>query len=180
MATIWEKIKDNFTTLFVTTLVALLTVFSDSIVGNIKFAVNRANLRTTHYEKLATDLSNYTFSAENVTEFYEQGWTSKSSLELAVKPYNDAIVNLRKQEYVNAALLHRFWDADDVSRFKAVMETVREVDTQIHSLNSEAEAVANAVKPKADPAVTKPVTDKLKPLIEELKSRVSAFLSDLN
>jgi hypothetical protein len=179
MATIREKIKENFATLLITTTIALITVFSDKIVGDIKFAVNRANLRTAHYEKLAADISNYTFFAENVTEYYDQGWTTKSSLEKVVPPYNEAIVTLCKQEYVTLALLHRFWDTDNVSRFKEVMETVREIDTQIHSLNSEAEAIATGAKQKADPAVTKPITDKLKLLVTKLKTRINAFLSNL-
>ena len=148
-------------------------------MGDIKFAVNRANLRTAHYEKLAADISNYTFFTENVTEYYDQGWTTKSSLEKVVLPYNEAIVTLRKQEYVTLALLHRFWDTDDVSRFKEVMETVREIDTQIHSLNPEAEAIATGAKQKADLAVTKPVTDKLKLLVTKLKERINTFLSHL-
>jgi hypothetical protein len=179
MATIWEKIKDNFATLLITTTVAIITVFSDKIVGDIKFAVNRANLRTAHFEKMAADISNYAFFAENVTEYYDQGWTTKSSLEKVVPPYNDAIVTLRKQEYITLALLHRFWGRDDVRRFAEVMESVREIDTHIHSLNSEAEAIATGAKQKADPAVTKPITDKLKLSVTRLKERISTFLSHL-
>lgn len=179
MGTIWEKVKDNFATLLVTTVIAVITVFSDKIVGDIKAAVNRANLRTSHYEKLAADLSNYTFSAENVAEFYEQGWTTKSSLEKVVLPYNEAIVSVRKQEHATLALLHRFWDEDDVIRFRGLMETVKEVDHLIHAFNAEAEAVATGVKTKADPAATRPVSEKLKPRLAELKTELSAFLSGL-
>lgn len=179
MDTIWETFKTHFSTLLITATIALLTVFSDKIVGDIKFAVNRADLRTAHYETLAADISNFAFNAEIITEYYEQGWTTKSSFDSIAPSYNEAIVKLRKQEYVTLALLTRFWKKDDVDRFKEVMEIVKKIDTQIHSLNSEAEAVITGAKSKADPAVTKPVTDKLKVLIPEMQTKINTFLSQL-
>lgn len=179
MNTIWETVKGNFATLLITTTIAFLTVFSDKIVGDIKFAVNRADLRTTHYEMIAADISSFTFNAEIVTESYDQGWTTKSSFDSIAPSYNEAIVKLRKQEYVTLALLTRFWKKDDVNRFTEVMETVKKIDAEIHSLNPEAEAVVNGTKPRADPTVTKPATDKLKMLIPELRIRINNFISNL-
>lgn len=168
MATIKETLKEKIVTLIIPAVIALLTIFSDKIVEQVKLSVNRANLRTSHYERLSSEISFFAFASENVTEYYENGWTTKSSLEAIVPDYNNAITSLRKNEYVTFGLLHRFWEKGDVERFQRIMETVKKIDVQIHSMNAEAEAVVTGKKERADLNTTKPVTDRLKVLNKEL------------
>jgi hypothetical protein len=179
MAAIIEKLKEHFTTVLVTTFLALLTFFSDVIVEKVKLGINRANLRTTHYESMASSISSYVYASENVTEFYANGWTDKSSLHAIVPDFNTAIVALRKNEYVYFGLLNRYWDKEDINRFRSVMETVKKIDFHIHLMNGEAQAVETGKKERADMAVTKPITDKLLVLIKELDKKVTEFLSNL-
>ena len=174
-----QTLKTNFVTLLVTTIVAIITVFSDTIVGDIRFSLNKADLRVASYEKFTSSISNFVFNAEIVTEFYDQGWTTASSLKFAVPPYNDAITDLRKNEYVTYGMLNRFWTKDDINRFEDVMETVKKIDFQVHSLNPEAEAVINGTKLKADIKFTEPIADTLKSLNRELETRVKKFLLPL-
>jgi hypothetical protein len=179
MAKIRDKLLENLSSFVIAGVIALLTVFSDRIVGDIKFAMNRADLRTTRYETVAATLSNHVYATENVAEYYEKGWTDKASVEMLGKWYNETITELRKQEFVTLALLHKYWDEDDVERFSQLMTDIRNADATIHDLNPEATAIANGTKKTADPAVTKPIVDRLKPLIQRLRTSLTAFLTSL-
>lgn len=179
MGTIKEKLKEHFIAVLITTFVGLLTFFSDKIVERVKLSINRANLRTTHYESMASGISSYVYACENVTEFYANGWTNKSSLEAVVPDYNNAIVVLRKNEYVFIGLLGRYWEKEDINRFQSLMETVKKIDFHIHSMNAEAQAVITGKQELANRAVTKPITDKLLILTKELEKKVVDFLSKL-
>jgi hypothetical protein len=179
MNDILTQLKNNIVALIITTIVAIFTLFSDKILGDIKFELNKADLRVSSYEKFTVDISSYVFDAENVTEYYQNGWTTLTSLNMVTPAYNNAIDELRSQEYVTYELLHRFWKPDDISRFEKVMETVKKIDTQIHSLNSEAESVKNGTKKSADPKITMPVVKNLNQLDRELENRVKAFFLNL-
>lgn len=179
MPTIVEKLKESSITILVTSFITLITIFSDKIFENIKFGLNRADLRISQYENLATGISDFAFEAENITEYYEYGWTTKLSLEVVAPEYNAAITNLRRKEYVVTGWLNRFWSKEDVMRYTVIMETAKKIDFQIHSLNMEAELIVNGKKEKADTAITGPVVKNLKLLNAELQQQITHFLSKL-
>jgi DNA-binding Lrp family transcriptional regulator len=56
-----DIISNNVGTWLAAVTVALLTIFSDKILGRIRFSLNRADLRVKYFEQLATDLSTYVF-----------------------------------------------------------------------------------------------------------------------
>ncbi|HST61037.1 MAG TPA: hypothetical protein VLK84_20200, partial [Longimicrobium sp.] len=80
MAALKDKLLEHLTTYVIAGLIALLTVFSDRIVGDIKIAINRADLRASQYDEVAAALSSHVFAVENVSEYYERGWTTKESV----------------------------------------------------------------------------------------------------
>lgn len=65
--------------------------------------------------------------------------------------------------------------------FEEIMQIVRDVDSKIHEFNPQAEIIANSKDPnlKADPAVTRPIIERLKPSVTELESKVKSFLINL-
>ena len=174
-----KKIVDNLIALIVTTIIAIITLFSDKIVGKIKFELNKADLRISFYEKFAASISSFIVDAENVINYYYNGVTAKTSLHKAVDPYNNSIDDLRKQEYITYANLHKYWGDDDVMRFETIMETAKKIDILIHSLNPGAEAMENGVKKNADPQVIKPTVVKLIPLNKQLEIDVKRFFFNL-
>lgn len=179
MPSLKDKLLENLSTFVIAGLVTLLTVFSDRIVGDIKFTINRADLRASKYDEVAAALSNHVFAVENVSEYYERGWTTKESVSSLATWYNESISAVRKDEYATLALLHKYWDEDDVGRYEQLMKDIRTVDATIHELNAEAPAIVAGTKPTADPAITKPITDKLNPLIQRLRTMVTEFLTNL-
>lgn len=130
-------------------------------------------------DKLSTDLNGYMFAAEIVVERYEKNLTSKESLEDAVlKLYNPAIKKLREREYANIAFFRRSYDKEAVNDFKKIMEKVKKIDSLIHEFNPEAEKIASGVQSKADPRITKPILEKISPVLKELQTKVHSFLSE--
>ena len=71
-------LRDSVKTVIAAFVVALLSVFSNKLVDSVKFALNRADLRTAQYEKLATDLGDFAYSSELIDEYLRDGWTTKS------------------------------------------------------------------------------------------------------
>ncbi|NER91545.1 hypothetical protein [Moorena sp. SIO3A2] len=163
----------------VTSMIGLVAFSADKIVENIKFAANRADQQISNYNQLAINLSNYMFRTELVVKFYSKGWTRKSSLEKVGEPYNNAIIQLRKREYVNLALVHRLWGKKSADDFTEIMSLVKQIDDLIHELNTEAGAVVSGKQETANLAVTKPITDNIKPLVKDLESKIRLFLIKL-
>jgi hypothetical protein len=180
-----ESIKTSLTTQTATWLVglavALLGLFSSRITESVKFALNRADLRTGQYEELATEVSKYIFSAELNTEFIEHGWTTKQTMSDLLKEYNQTITTMREKEFVYIAWIHRFWGNPEADRFKAFMTSVRAFDSSIHTLNDEFEAVnITGSKEKIDERRAQEAIKGLKPAIEELRQNGEALLTSLD
>jgi hypothetical protein len=102
-------VSDNVGAWLGATLVALLTVFSDKIIGRIRFRLNRADLRAKYFEELALDLSSYIFWAEVYHERFQKGWTSDpEDLSAVAGELNVAMVTWRKKEYVYRSWVRRY------------------------------------------------------------------------
>lgn len=179
--TIQGEIQKHFITFLTMTLVGVLTVFSGSIVESVKFQLNRADLRSERYQSLSTDLSNYVFSVEIFQEFFQENWTTLEALEGIIPRYNDAITNLRKNEYVYLQWLHQYWDERKINQFTEIMEIVRQIDHKTHSLNDELGKVRDDNKnhPKVNEERAKKTSDEIKPLLESLQEKTQVFLNDL-
>ncbi|NEN97334.1 MAG: hypothetical protein F6K50_17930 [Moorea sp. SIO3I7] len=143
---IGKIITEKIGVLMVTSMIGLVAFSADKIVEHIKLAANRADQQISNYNELATDLSDYIFFTEVLVKFYSQGWTTKSSLNKIVPRYNNAIIKLRKREYVNLALVHRLWGKKSANEFTEIMSLVKRIDALVHELNTEAGAVDSGKK----------------------------------
>src|SRR5580704_15339047 len=119
-------------------IVALLTIFSDKILGRIRWRLNRADLRTKYFEELAVDLSAYLFYAEIFHERYRRGWTDDpNDLEAVRREVNGAVTTLRKKEYVYRSWAKKYWGREPAIALFEVMDAVRATDDAIHLFNDE-------------------------------------------
>ncbi len=161
-------------------VIGILTLFSGRITESVKFAMNRADLRTKQYEELAKDISGYIFAAELTTEFIENSWTTKKTLADLNTDYNKSITSLRINEFVYAAWVKKYWDTGKLSEFDAFMKSVAEFDKAVHSLNDEYEKVVLTEKQdKIDPVRAKKAVEQMKPIAAKLRVDGRAFLESL-
>lgn len=178
--TIVSSLKTQTATWAVTFVVAILGVFSSYITESVKFALNRADLRTKQHEELAMEVSHYIFAAELNTEFIEHDWTTKTAMTELLNEYNESITTLRKKEFVYMSWIQKYWGKDETAKFAAFMKSVREFDSTIHSLNDEFEAVnIKESKPKIDGRRAEEALKVMKPAIENMRKQGLEFLTTL-
>jgi hypothetical protein len=180
MPTVLESAKDKLAVVLVTTVVSLATVFSDRIVGSIKSGVNKADQRPARQEAIAKDISIFIFTAENALEFLEKNETTKAQLHFVVDPYNDAVVTLRKNQYVYLAAVQRYWDKPVVQQYETFFTDVLGVDTAFHAFNDEFSAVEAGTKTKADEAKIRPLVTGVSAAVVKLEQSSKQLLTALS
>ena len=116
-------------------LVTLLTVFSDKIVGRVRLALNRADLRTKYFEQLATDLSTFAFYADLFYTRYVRGESNSADLEQIKGEVNGAYVTLKTNEYVYRSWVRRYWKEEKLQSFLELMSVSRLVYEAIIEFN---------------------------------------------
>jgi len=174
------SLKTQTATWLVAFLIGIFGFFSGRITESVKFALNRADLRTKQYEELAIEISQYIFSAELNTEFIENNRTTKTTLTELVTEYNTSITTLRKKEFVYVAWIQKYRGKKESTKFDDFMITVREFDKAIHSLNDEFEKVnITGEADKVDPERAKEALKLLQPPAKKLREQGRAFLVSL-
>jgi len=176
---LWTGIKEQCWRIVAILIVGVLTVFADTIVGEIQIALHHADQQMEGYEELSEDLSRFAFHAEVLLTFFREGWTSRPALEETTGPYNDAVIALRCGELRNEVLIRRYWGERAEAEFQSVMARVREVEHHIRRLNPEYDAVIAGEKQYADPAITSPIVQDLQPAVEQLQAETTEFLHEL-
>jgi len=177
---IGSSLKTQTATWLVAFGIGLLTLFSSRITEKVKFALNRADQRTKQYEELATEVSQYIFSAELNAEFIEHGWTTKATMTGLLKDYNESITALRKKEFVYLSWIKKFWGENKAGQFEFFMKSVREFDSTVHSLNDEFEEVnIKDSKPKIDPNRAEQALKVMKPAINNMRKQGTKLLMAL-
>lgn len=178
---IGTSLKTQTATWFVAFVLGILGLFSGQITESVKFALNRADLRSKQHEEVASEVSAYIFSAELNTEFIENGWTTKKTMTDLITEYNTSITLLRKKEFVYSAWIKKYWGSNQLARFEAFMKSVAEYDQALHSLNDEFEKVTITGKQeKVDPERARKALEQMKPAAAKLRTDGRAFLESLN
>ncbi|MBL8423973.1 MAG: hypothetical protein JNK06_10820 [Candidatus Accumulibacter phosphatis] len=173
--------KTQTATWLVAFMIGIVSLFSGHITESVKFALNRADLRTKQYEELAIETSQHIFSAELITELIENNWTTKTTLTDLVTGYNTSITTLRKKEFVYAVWIQKYWDKEQSAKFDAFMESLREFDKAIHPLNDEFEKVnITGEQQKVDPQRAKEALKLLQPAATKLRERGRSLLVSLS
>lgn len=131
-----RSLEDQTATWFVGLVLALLGVFSGRLVETVKFALNRADLRTKYYEQLAIDLSSFVFAVNRLTKvYYGSSWASDDDKSAIATAYNETMNKLCGQEYVYLSWLQHYWNEKAVKAFEVVMQQVRAVDSVLIQMN---------------------------------------------
>jgi hypothetical protein len=128
-------IVDHIGTWLALTFVGLLTVFSDKILGRIRFALNRADLRSAYYEELAANLSAFVFYADLFHVRMIRGESGFDDLPDIAGDVNEAYVTLKTKEYVYRSWVRRYWNKDGIAKFELVMQAAKNVYEAIIEFN---------------------------------------------
>ncbi len=179
MQSVVQSFKSQTATWIVAFLVAVLSVFSSKITENIKFAINKADLRSKYYEELVSDISEFGFEAELWIELVKRGWTTEDSLKQNVKEYNDSITKLRKKEWVYRSWIKRYWEKTQVAAFAQYMDKVKAFDIEIHGLNDEIEAVITKKRNKFEQVTAEEAVKRLEPALKEVQDSSTNLIQEL-
>lgn len=180
----WPQLRSHFSermgTYIVTTVFTIVTVFSDTLAGNIRSALNRADARDEKYAVLSRQLSDYLFECKLIEEYLNNGWTTREAFTPIVLDYNNDITDLRKNEYVDRAILAKYWNKDRRAEFVTIMNDIHGVDSTIHSLNDEMEQVnILKTKEKIDPVRAKSTATDLQNKLALLTPETEGLLDKL-
>jgi len=172
-----ESLKNQAATWFVGAVIGLLAVFSGKLTEQVKFALNREDLRAKNYEDLSTDLSEFAFNANLLAEFFDHNWTTRETMIDILKSYNDLVVKILKKDFVYRAWIKKYWGHEQQQLYSNVATLIREYDNALHSFNDEFEAVnITKTKDKFSPERAKEAARTLHPIAEKLKTATDALL----
>jgi hypothetical protein len=140
-----HSLADQTATWFVGVVLALFGVFSGRLVETVKFALNRADLRTKYYEQLAVDLSSFVFAVNRLTKvYYGSSWATDEDKAAMAATYDETMVKLCSQEYVYLSWLQHYWNKKAVVAFERVMKEVRRLDSVLIELNEAEDQTAKS------------------------------------
>ncbi len=115
-----------------------------------------------------------------VEECLANGRTSKKDLVPVIVDSNNDITKLPKSEYSNRMLLAKYWNKQQRDEFASLMKEVRAIDSMVHKLNDELEAVnISETKSGVDPARASRTTAELHDLLGNFRPQAEKLLDDL-
>jgi hypothetical protein len=131
-----KSVIEHAGTWFVGLVLAVLGVFSDRIVGRLRFALNRADLRAKCYEEMAESISHFVFLIDRmVNVYYGSTWVTDKGKSAIASEY-DAITNeIMRKEYVYQSWMKRYWGKETNDAFRSTMAIVKHVDAVLRELN---------------------------------------------
>jgi len=168
-----ELLKRRLGTFLLTALVALLTVFSQSITEKIKFALDRADARQEKLAKLSDDLGIFLFDCELEQEDLAEGATKRDLMADAGGELNAAISSLRDSEYSNRAMITTYWSAEKAQEFERIMGDIKNLEPRFRELNSQ---LRDQTTDKFTPEVANRASCEIKAQLDPLRNEVSDFL----
>jgi hypothetical protein len=143
-----------------TTLLAILTLFSQTIVDRVKTGLNIADLRAKYYEKMAGDFSTLGFDAQSIIDDYSEAvepgqgkQIGPKFLDMLVTGYNNALDTVRKNEYIYRLWINTyyrtrwlFFRTNALERYDTLLSSIYRLDDAIHSMNRVAVKIRPFVK----------------------------------
>ena len=136
LAHLSNSFVDQTATWFVGVVLALLGAFSGRLVETVKFALNRADLRTRYYEELATEISRFVFVVDRIIRVSGTDWINPEGQAAIAAEYDETLNGLSRREYVYLSWLDRYWGRAKSAAFIETMATIREIDGLLILLNS--------------------------------------------
>ena len=116
---------------------ALLALFFTPLLERIKVLLNRAEARSTEFEKMASDLSNLIYVMQLIHDYYKEGLTEDYQIDPISEKYNEAIYQVRKNEFVYLRWARKYWKQTQLPQFKRTFQLIREIDGDRNRFNTD-------------------------------------------
>jgi len=163
-------IAEHLETWLIVSLVGILTVFSDTIIARVRFALNRADLRSKYFEELALDLSTFVFYSDLFHLRHFRHESHFRDVKAIGDDVNQSFTTLKTKEYVYRSWVRRYWatsrSSEKVKRFESAMLSATTVYEAIIEFNKKGEEQQK--------------TEALGKCLADLKTKVDQCLSDLD
>ena len=136
-----QQFLDRGAAWFIGVVFLFLGLFSSRLAEKVKFALNRADLRTKNYEELAVELSHFVFIIDRIIKVEIEGtWAQKSGDAGEIfgainAEYDETMNTICRKEYVYRSWLQRYWNKGKVAAFEQVMTAIRTVDEALIGWN---------------------------------------------
>jgi hypothetical protein len=147
--------------LLVAMVLAILGLFSGKLVETIKFALNRADLRSKYYEQIAVDISHLVFITSQIIRVYDSAWIGDDGKRALAEEYDGTMNKVFRMEYVYLFWVKRYWGRSKYQLFIKMMDALRilheafirknEYEASEHeTCDPEAASIAEAIKSAFD------------------------------
>jgi hypothetical protein len=128
-------IYENLGIWVATTIVALLTIFSDKILGRIRFSLNKADSRAKYFEEMAERLSTFVYWAELFYEGFATNRYENEEYYAGLSGSIDvAVTELLTREYVYRSWMKSYWSKEQFTKYNKVITAVKKVEAERHLL----------------------------------------------
>ena len=97
-----------------------------------------------------------------------------------MEKYNECIITLRKKEFVYSAWVHKYWGSGQSQEFETFMESVRQFDKAIHSINDELGKIQDRKSETIAPKRASEAMELMEPAAMKLRKAGYSFLISLN
>jgi hypothetical protein len=123
---------------FLGVVLTLLGALSGRVVEKVKFSLNRADLRIKHYEKMAVEISRFTFIIDRlVNVYFGSNWVDEEGKGAIAHEYDKVTNKVRRMEYVYRSWIRRYWPREKYDIFLFTMKTMQNIDAVLRSLNEQ-------------------------------------------
>ena len=124
----WPKVFENIISWILPAAGAFAVVVFSPLLERIKVRVDRANARSSEFERLAGDLSDLIYSMQLIHDYYDQELTEPEQIDPISARYNDAIYQVRRNEFVYMYWAKKYWKAEQLPLFVRAMAQIRDID----------------------------------------------------
>jgi hypothetical protein len=137
----FQQFLDRGAAWFIGVVFLFLGLISSRLAEKVKFALNRADLRTKNYEELAIELSHFVFVIDRIIKVEIEGtWAQKSGESGEIfgainAEYDETMNTICRKEYVYRSWLQRYWNKEKLAAFEEVMTAIRGVDDALIGWN---------------------------------------------
>lgn len=133
--TLWDRMKDQLTTLVIATVVGIAALFAGTVTEAIKTGINVADRRTASFDSLAKAVGECQFQAERCIEAMKLGTIDEPSGRAAMSGFDAAVATLCKNRRLDNALLEKTWGTGTAIKHALLITSVKKLNVILTTIS---------------------------------------------